>query len=170
MPSLSDISDVLSIMSDIAIMYKDGRDEAEEATMGTVTTVLPSPKLVDGQGNETPLTDRGYEVVLMVLWALGLLPGTKPTTDVKLSTGEAARVLGTSAKTVGRLIDSGRIRGSRAASGHRYVMLSDLMVYDRECRKAAGAHIERARALADEAGLYGNGYAAELAAYLDGLS
>ena len=108
MPSLSDISDVLSKMSDIAIMYKDGRDEAEEATMGTVTTVLPSPKLVDGQGNETPLTDRGYEVVLMV--------------------------------------------------------------YDRECRKAAGAHIERARALADEAGLYGNGYAAELAAYLDGLS
>ena len=117
-------------------------------------------------GYERKLDAQAVNLIEAVLRAFGLAPKGEAPADLRLTTGQAAEIMGTSAKTIARLIDSGRLPGRRAASGHRTVMLSDLMAYDREARAVSRAHVERARELAGEAGLYGGEYAGELAAYL----
>lgn len=76
--------------------------------------------------------------------------------DVRLTTGQAAAIVGASPRTIARLIDSGRLRGSRVGRGHRYVMLSDLMDFDRRARSDRSAHLDAMRAIADEEGFYGH--------------
>lgn len=47
------------------------------------------------------------------------------------------------------------MRGARIKNGRRYVMLSDLMEFDRRSKAERGKHLDEMRAIADEKGFYG---------------
>ena len=71
-----------------------------------------------------------------------------------LTTGEAAELLGVSAKTVARLVDAGRIPARRLSdTGHRMVGYHDVMAYH-ELRERRGRLLGDARALAADMGAY----------------
>ena len=71
-----------------------------------------------------------------------------------LTTGEAAELLGVSAKTVARLVDAGRIPARRLSdTGHRMVEYRDVMAY-RDRRARRGRLLEDARVLAADMGAY----------------
>lgn len=64
--------------------------------------------------------------------------------------------MGTSPRTIARLTGSGRLEGTRAGGGHRYVMLSDLVDFDRRSREGRTAALVEMREAAAGEGLYGN--------------
>ncbi|WP_165173236.1 helix-turn-helix domain-containing protein [Adlercreutzia sp. ZJ242] len=135
------------------------------------TATIPAATLTDMQGNTIKLDKAAYESVVAFLHALGLSSESgEEAADMRLTTGQAAAILGTSPRTVARLIDSGRLPGSRLGTGYRSVMLSDLMAFDNESKAVRHAHLEDARVAADKAGMYGEEYSGSLSAYLDGLS
>ncbi len=135
------------------------------------TATAPAATLTDAQGNTIKLDRAAYESVMAFLRAMGFPSANRgDMADMRLTTGQAAAILGTSPRTVARLIDSGRLPGSRVGTGYRTVMLSDLMAFDRESKVTRHVHLENARAAADEAGMYGEEYSASLSAYLDDLS
>lgn len=49
-----------------------------------------------------------------------------PADEVWVMPGEAARLLGVSAKQVGNLVDAGALRGRRTRGGHRRVSLASV--------------------------------------------
>ena len=71
-----------------------------------------------------------------------------------LTTGQAAKLLGVSLKTVQRLVDAGCIPFYRTSEGdNRIIYESDLIAY-RSRRDEQSRHLERAREVAQEIGLY----------------
>ena len=81
---------------------------------------------------------------------------TRGRDDVRLTTGQAAEIVGTSPRTIARLIDCGKLKGARVGGGHRYVMLSDLVDFDRRSREGRTAALDEMREVAAGEGLYGN--------------
>ncbi|HIY82230.1 excisionase family DNA-binding protein [Rubneribacter sp.] len=124
--------------------------------------------LIDSKGNAMALDAKAYDAVQTVLQALGLAPEPKVPSDVRLTTGQAAKIVGTSSKTIARLIDAGRLPGARMGKGHRSVMLSDLMEFDRLSKANAKANLQEMRDIAEEDGWYDHDQA--VSAYLDSLS
>lgn len=124
--------------------------------------------LTDARGNTTPLDKATYAAVRAFLQALGVpTASSEKEDDARLTTGQAAEILGTSARTVARLIDSGKLAGCRMGAGHRTVMLSDVMEFKRASEASARVKLERSRDVAAEAGYYET--TPELAAYLKEL-
>lgn len=127
--------------------------------------------LTDGQGNRVYLDESTYREVVAFLHMLGVAPGMPETDeDMRLTTGQAAEILDTSPRTVARLIDSGRLPGSRMGTGHRTCMLSDVMAFKRASGARAHEGLERTRAIADEEGYYDQRHDDAVSAYLDSLS
>ena len=72
-----------------------------------------------------------------------------------LTTGQAAKMLGVSLKTVQRLLDAGYIPFYRTSEGgNRMIYESDMIAY-RSRRDEQSRHLEHARKAAQEIGLYG---------------
>ncbi len=90
--------------------------------------------------------------------------------DVRLTTGQAAEMLETSPRTVARLIDSGKLPGSRMGTGYRTCMLSDVMEFKRASEERAHAGVEHIRAVVEEDGLDDELHADAVAAYLKSFS
>ena len=87
--------------------------------------------LLAPNGERRELTDREYRFVLHLLDTVG------PTVEYdtgprRLTTGEAAEVLGVSRRTVVRAIDAGRLPCERSAGGHRLVTLEAVVAYGAE--------------------------------------
>jgi excisionase family DNA binding protein len=72
--------------------------------------------------------------------------------NAELSTQEAAEILNVSRPFVVRLLDEGRIASHRVGT-HRRVLLTDVMEYRDEHRRARGAVLDRLSALDQELGL-----------------
>lgn len=124
--------------------------------------------LTDTRGNTTTLDKQTYAAVRAFLQALGVPAKTgEDDGEARLTTGQAAEILGTSSRTVARLIDAGTLPGSRMGSGYRTVLLSDVMEFKRASEAGRRAKLERARDLAAEGGYYGHNDA--MAAYLEEL-
>lgn len=123
-------------------------------------TMAPAATIVDNRtGSATSIDARAYGALKAFLRALGAAYTDESEADFRLTTGQAARIVGASPRTIARLIDSGRLKGVRTGGGHRYVMLSDLLAFDRHSREGRAASIDEMREIAAEEGFYGNGEA-----------
>ncbi|MCH9276729.1 helix-turn-helix domain-containing protein [Bifidobacterium amazonense] len=81
-----------------------------------------------------------------------------------ITTGEAAQILGVSAKTVARILDAGEIPFVRyGAKGNRMVSRSEVIAYRDRSESHSRKALEDMRAAASEGGLNGIDYAAYLA-------
>lgn len=105
------------------------------------------PFVIQGYGKTYELTEDEFNAAMRAADALS--DGAH-----LLTTGQAADILGVTAKTVARIIDAGRIPSSRlSATGHRMVEYRDVIRYkeQRECRHGL---LEDARTLATGMGAY----------------
>lgn len=133
-----------------------------------VTMMAPAATIVDNRtGDATSIDAKAYGALKAFLRALGVAYADEGEADVRLTTGQAAQIVGASLRTIARLIDSGRLKGSRAGGRHRYAMLSDLMAFDRRSREGRSAVLDDMRDVAAEEGFYGNADA--VSEYLRGL-
>lgn len=124
-----------------------GTIEMQEAPVATL--------VVNESGETMPLDAVEYSAVRRVLEALGREAGAcSLNQDVSLTTGQAAQIMGVSPRTVARLIDSGNLPGTRRGTGHRSVMLSDLLAFEERSRRSLPQSMERLRGAMDEMGMY----------------
>lgn len=105
------------------------------------------PFVIQGYGRTYEMTEAEFNAAMRAADAL--------SGDARsLTTGEAAELLGVSAKTVARLIDAGRIPSRRLSNiGHRMVEYRDVVAY-RERHTRRSRLLEDARALASDMGAY----------------
>ncbi|WP_455159630.1 helix-turn-helix domain-containing protein [Schaalia cardiffensis] len=87
------------------------------------------PRLVDHQGHAIPLPEEVFSVLRDVVEAMqaGRAIVLTPTA-MRLTTGEAAEILGVSRPTLVKLLEDGKIPFDKP-NRHRYVMLEDLERY-----------------------------------------
>ncbi|WP_137656159.1 helix-turn-helix domain-containing protein [Bifidobacterium moukalabense] len=105
------------------------------------------PFVIQGYGRTYEMTEAEFNAAMRAADAVSGGAGL-------LTTGEAAELLGVSARTVARLVDAGRIPARRLSdTGHRMVEYRDVMAY-RELRARRGRLLEDARALASDMGAY----------------
>lgn len=90
------------------------------------------PRLVDHQGHAIPLPEEVFSVLRYVVEAMqaGRAIVLTPTA-MRLTTGEAAEILGVSRPTLVKLLEEGKIPFDKP-NRHRYVMLEDLERYRAE--------------------------------------
>lgn len=90
------------------------------------------PRLVDHQGHAIPLPEEVFSVLRYVVEAMqaGRAIVLTPTA-MRLTTGEAAEILGVSRPTLVKLLEEGKIPFDKP-NRHRYVMLEDLKRYRAE--------------------------------------
>ena len=113
--------------------------------------------LVDADGDVVELNAEAYEAALSA--ALGVMGRRR-----MITTGEAARLLNCSARTVARILDSGRLPFTRnGAAGRRMVDVADVMDYQRRERERMGQSLSSMRRAAVEMGLYDEDDAAYVA-------
>lgn len=118
------------------------------------TMTAPAATIVDNRtGDATSIDARAYGALRAFLRALGVAYTDEGEDDVRLTTGQAAEIVGASPRTITRPIDSGRLKGVRVGGGYRYVMLSDLMAFDRSSREERVSRLGEMRAFAAEEGL-----------------
>ena len=88
------------------------------------------PFVIQGYGKTYELTEDEFNAAMRAADALS--DGAR-----LLTTGQAADILGVTAKTVARIIDAGRIPSSRlSATGHRMVEYRDVIRYTRSSASA----------------------------------
>lgn len=105
------------------------------------------PFVIQGYGKTYELTEDEFNAAMRAADALS--DGAR-----MLTTGQAAEILGVTAKTVARIIDAGRIPSSRlSATGHRMIRYRDVITY-KEQRERRHGLLEDARALAVGMGAY----------------
>lgn len=87
------------------------------------------PRLVDAEGNAIPLPNEVYAVLRDVVEAMqGGRAIVLTPTAMRLTTGEAAEILGVSRPTLVKLLEEGKIPYEKP-NRHRYVRLEDLEAY-----------------------------------------
>lgn len=102
---------------------------------------------LQGYGRTYELTEEEFNAAMLAADALS--PDARP-----IGTGEAARILGVSAKTVARLLDAGRIPCHRnGGTGHRMMEMRDVLAYKTRRDRRRGL-LEQARDLAYDMGAY----------------
>ena len=132
------------------------------------TMTASAATIVDNRtGDATSIDARACGASRAFLRALGVAYTDEGEDDVRLTTGQAAEIVGTSPRTIARLIDCGKLKGARVGGGHRYVMLSDLMAFDRCSREERASRLGDMRTCAAEEGFYDHGGA--VADYLKGF-
>lgn len=88
-------------------------------------------------------------------------------TDPYVSTGQAAEILGVSAKIVVLYLDAGAIPCVRRGKGHRRVRLSDVLAY-KETRAVRASELARMREEAADGGLYDLDLSDQMFAHFEG--
>ena len=75
--------------------------------------------------------------------------------DRTVTTGEAARLLNVSYKTVARLVDQGRITCTRTSPlANRKLRVADVLEFKRGYQSSMSEHLERSRQIAEQIGMY----------------
>ena len=114
----------------------------DRPTTGPETTYV-----LQGKGRTYRLDEKAFTAALDAALAVS-------SKGHALTTGQAARMLGVSLKTVQRLLDAGCIPFYRTSEGgNRIIYESDLIAY-RSRRDEQSRHLERAREVVKEIGLY----------------
>ena len=76
------------------------------------------------------LTDEAYRTMRTVLHVVQGAGDDVEEADPYVSTGQAAEILGVSARTVAHYLDAGDIPCERRGKGHRRARLSDVLAYE----------------------------------------
>lgn len=113
------------------------------------TTVARGDRaLVGSDGDVIELSVEAYEAALNA--ALGVMGRRR-----MITTGDAAKLLNCSARTVARILDSGRLPFTRNGStGRRMVDVADVMDYQKQERERMRQSLAAMRKAATEMGLY----------------
>lgn len=111
----------------------------------------------------TELTDETYRTMRTVLRVVQGADDGVEGTDPYVSTGQAAEILGVSARTVARHLDAGDIPCERRGKGHRRARLSDVLAY-KEKRTARATELVRMREAATDGDLYDLGLSDQMLA------
>lgn len=116
-------------------------------TLPMIDRPAPTGFTLQGYGRTYELTEEEFNAAMFAADALS--PDARP-----IGTGEAARILGVSAKTVARLLDAGRMPCYRnGETGHRMVELRDVLAY-KQRRDRRRDLLDQARDLACDMGGY----------------
>ncbi len=109
------------------------------------TTVLMGNRaLVSADGEVTELSDKAFEAALNA--AMGVMGQHR-----MITTGQAAKLLNCSPRTVARILDSGRLPFTRnGETGRRMVDVVDVMDYQRLERERMQASLSAMRQAAQE--------------------
>lgn len=134
------------------------------ATMAASPT--GAPLLIGYDGWATELSDEAYRMMRTVLRVVQGVGDGVEEADPYLSTGQAAEILGVSARTVARYLDAGSIPCERHRSGHRRARLSDVLAY-KEAHAARAGELARMREEAADGGLYDLELSDEMFAYFE---
>ncbi|MBO7675886.1 MAG: helix-turn-helix domain-containing protein [Atopobiaceae bacterium] len=135
------------------------------ATM--VTYPVGTPVLVGYDGGATELSDEAYRMMRTVLRVVQGVGDGAGEADPYVTTGQAAEILGVSARTVARYLDAGYIPCERRGAGHRRARLSDVLAY-KEARAARAAELDRMRKEAAGGGLYDLDLSDQMFAHFEG--
>ena len=110
------------------------------------------------------LTDETYRTMRTVLRVVQGVEHDVEETDPYVSTGQAAEILGGSARTVARYRDAGDIPCERRGKGHRRARLSDVLAYKETC-SARATELARMREAAADGDLYDLGLSDQMLAH-----
>ncbi|BDR53773.1 hypothetical protein KIM372_16800 [Bombiscardovia nodaiensis] len=122
-----------------------------------------SPYLATGNGTAFPLDAQELQRAFEAVAAQDVQDAQE--SDELIGTGEAARILGVSPKTVDRILDSGQIPFIRySPKGRRKVMRSEVLAYRDRSKRHSHAMLDNMR----EAISKGHLDQADLTAYRDG--
>ena len=118
--------------------------------------------LQDPDGNRIALSPGLYTQIKEFLLAhAGQADGTE-----RITTGDAARILGVFQRTVARMLDAGLIPYVRPSEhGYRFMNMSDVTAYRKQRDAATSAALERAREIAEESGGYDTDYSDYIAQF-----
>ncbi|WP_270555488.1 helix-turn-helix domain-containing protein [Bifidobacterium adolescentis] len=113
---------------------------------------VPGAFLQGVDGTRIPLTPDDYRRVREFLLAE---PERAVVDDERITTGEAARILGVSQRTLTRMLDAGMIPYTRMGErSYRFLRLSDVTDYKRRRDEATSKALDEMRSIADEDGAY----------------
>lgn len=131
-----------------------------EQPRGKVTTVAIGDRaLIDADGEVTELDMEAYEAALNA--AMGVMGRHR-----LITTGQAARLLDCSPRTVARILDSGRLPFTRnGEAGRRMVDVADVMDYQRGERERMQASLSAMRRAAQDIALDDDDMAAYVAQF-----
>lgn len=115
---------------------------------------VPVARLRSPEGHETLIPDEVYEALRDVVEALarGMAITVAPH-DTRLTTQEAADLLGISRPTFVKLLEQGELPYSQPGR-HRRVLLTDVLDYQRRSREATRRGLNELVELSEDAGLY----------------
>lgn len=117
---------------------------SDVAALSAVGEALSAPQalLVDAEGNTVLIPSEVHDVLIQVVEAMqaGRAIHLTPITT-KLTTGEAADFLGISRPTLVKLLENGKIPFTQP-NRHRYVLLTDLLEYQKESKQNTRAILD----------------------------
>lgn len=117
---------------------------------GALLAEFPGAFLQGVDGARIPLTPDDYRRVREFLLAE---PERAVADDERITTGEAARILGVSQRTLTRMLDAGMIPYTRMGErSYRFLRLSDVTDYKRRRDEATSKALDEMRSIADEDG------------------
>lgn len=119
---------------------------------GALLAEFPERSCKGVDGTRIPLTPDDYRRVREFLLAE---PERAVADDERITTGEAARILGVSQRTLTRMLDAGMIPYTRMGErSYRFLRLSDVTDYKRRRDEATSKALDEMRSIADEDGAY----------------
>lgn len=128
----------------------------EQPRAGSTRIILGERALVAADGEVMELSDKAFEAALNA--AMGVMGRHR-----MITTGQAAKLLDCSPRTVARILDSGRLPFTRnGQTGRRMVDVVDVMDYQRQERERMQASLSAIRQAAQEIAMDDD----ELAAYV----
>ncbi|NMM96599.1 MerR family regulatory protein [Bifidobacterium sp. DSM 109960] len=127
------------------IVDKKNLHRAKKRSPNEGTTIrMGNRALVAADGEVVELSDKAFEAALNA--AMGVMGRHR-----MITTGQAARLLDCSPRTVARILDSGRLPFTRnGESGRRMVDVVDVMDYQRQERERMQASLSAMRQAAQE--------------------
>lgn len=132
------------------------KDLSALLNLGHFLELHTEPALLLGpDGEQVPLPEEVYRVLVNVVEAMreGKVITLVPRTQ-RLTTQEAADVLGISRPTLVKLLEDGKIPFEQPGR-HRRILFSDLLAYQQQQQESRRAALDRMTEDASEAGLYG---------------
>ena len=123
---------------------KAHRTTKKSTSTGNATAVAGRRVLIDADGVVTELNDKAFEAAMNA--AMGVMGRHR-----MITTGQAAKLMNCSPRTVARILDSGRLPFTRnGGTGRRMVDVVDIMEYQRQERTRMRESLDAMRRAARE--------------------
>ena len=113
------------------------------------------PFILQGQGRTYELDYTAFEAALHAAIAVSEFERSEPNAGQAITTGEAAKILGVSQKTVQRILDAGKIPYTRNGErGNRMMREHDVLLYKAQMQHDRKRALRQMRTIAKDMNLY----------------